>query len=116
MSADERALREEDLRRFVIEPFLDQFDRDFYAEFGRWPAASPLVGTTPVSARRRAAVQALIDRGATEGEREAARAALARLDAADTADTADEDELAARLERDQADEDEFEDAYMHGAA
>lgn len=108
-TTEERARREEDTRRFVRAPFLEDFDREFHAEFGRWPTESPLAGTSPVSDRRRAAIQALIDRGATEGERDAARAAMARLDAPD------DDELA-RLERDRQDEEDFEEAMSHGAA
>lgn len=109
-SREEAARREEDLRRFVREPWLDSFDREFYAEFGRWPSGSRLAGTTPPGdERRRAAIQALIDRGSTEGERAAARAALHRLDAAaelavdaleldDAIDLADEEDLAEWLD------------------
>ncbi len=93
---EEAALREEDARRFVSPGFVDEFDQGFYEEFGRWPAESPRAGTSPASSRRRSAIQALIDRGATEGERDAARAAMERLDAQDEAD--------------------YEDALAHGEA
>lgn len=75
------------------------FDRDYFADFGRYPEESPLYGTTPAAASpRRQAILNLIERGATEGERDAARAALARVD------------------QDAADEDEYLDALYHGAA
>lgn len=60
----------------------DAFDRAYYRRFGRFPAESPLTVEALNLERRRAAVQSLVDAGATEGERAAARAALARLDAA----------------------------------
>jgi hypothetical protein len=96
MSAEERAAREEANRPFVSPSFVDLFDTEFYEEFGRFPAGSPRAGTSPASSRRRTAIQALIDRGATEGERDAARAAMERLDAQDEAD--------------------YEDALAHGEA
>lgn len=124
-----RARREEETRRFVREPWLDDFDREFYAEFGRWPAESRLAGTAPPGDdRRRAAIQALIDHGATEGGRAAARAAMQRLDATaelavdaleldDVHDLADEEDLAEWLdERHEAaggrEDDEDDDDFM----
>lgn len=59
---------------------VDAFDRSYFETYGRYPEESPLFGTTPTSTRRRDAIQALIDRGATEGERAAAQAAMLRLD------------------------------------
>ena len=60
----------------------DAFDRAYYRRFGRFPAESTLSVEAIALERRRAAVQALVEQGATEGERAAARAALSRLDAA----------------------------------
>lgn len=86
------------------------FDTSWYAEYGVYPPESPLYGTTPRSADpRRVAIQALIDQGATEGERAAARAAMERLDAVEL-------EPDPRIVQDAQDEADFEDAYMHGAA
>lgn len=85
----ERALREG----------AEAFDREYYAMFGRYPEESPLFGTTPRSADpRRQAILNLVERGATEGEREAARAALERID------------------REEQDENDYLDALHHGAA
>lgn len=82
-----------------FEQGVDDFDRNFYARFGRYPEESPLYGTTPQQADpRREAILNLIERGATEGERDAARAAFLRID------------------QDAADEDEYLDALYHGAA
>lgn len=58
------------------------FDREYFQGLGRYPSESPLFGTTHVNDKRRAAIQNLIDQGATEGERSAAQAAMERLDAA----------------------------------
>ena len=58
------------------------FDQLYYNDLGRYPEESPLFGTTPVNDKRRQAIIALIERGATEGERSAAQAALERHDAA----------------------------------
>lgn len=58
---------------------VDAYDAAFYKRFGRYPDESPLSAPT-ASTRRREAIQALIDRGATEGEREAAKSALHRLE------------------------------------
>lgn len=60
----------------------DAFDRAYYRRFGRFPVESNLSVEAIALERRRAAVQALVEHGATEGERQAARAALSRLDAA----------------------------------
>ncbi len=89
MSTQERAQREESNRPYVSPQFVDLFDTQFYEEFGRFPEGSPRAGTTPATQRRRSAIQSLIDRGATEGEREAARAAMERLDEQDEADFMD---------------------------
>lgn len=88
---------------------VDAYDLDYFSTFGRYPEESRFnyAPPAPDDSRRRAAIQSLIDRGATEGERDAARAAMARLDQAD--------ELA-RLEADRQDEDDYEDALAHGAA
>jgi hypothetical protein len=61
-----------------FEAGVDAFDRAYYAKYGRYPAESAAAQDT--NPRRRAAIQALIEQGATEGERAAARAALGRLD------------------------------------
>lgn len=98
MSADERRLQEEELRQHVRAPFREQFDQEFYAEFGQYPQESPLHGSRPVDTARRAKIEALATGGATEGERAAALAALERLDA------------------DAQDEADFEDALAHGEA
>lgn len=67
---------------------VDEFDRAYFERFGRYPAESPLAAVSPSVARRRQAVQRLIEQGATEGERAAARAAFERLsDDAGFADT-----------------------------
>lgn len=58
---------------------VDEFDRAYFERFGRYPAESPLAAVSPSVARRRQAVQRLIEQGATEGERAAARAAFERL-------------------------------------
>ncbi len=58
---------------------VDAFDRAYYQRFGVFPAESGLTVESIDLARRRASVQALIEHGATEGERAAARAALGRL-------------------------------------
>lgn len=60
----------------------DAFDRAYYRRFGRFPLESELSVEAIALERRRAAIQALAEQGATEGERTAARAALARLDVA----------------------------------
>jgi len=62
---------------------VDAFDRAYYRRFGRFPEESGLTIEGLRNARRRAAIQQLAERGATPGEREAARAALQRLDLAD---------------------------------
>jgi len=77
---DERERREEETRKYVREPWLDSFDREFYAEFGRYPTASRL-GGRPGNSARRQKVAALAAYGATPGERAAASAALERIDA-----------------------------------
>ena len=58
------------------------FDREYFAGLGRYPEESPLFGTTPVNDKRRQAIIALVEGGATEGERSAAQSALERHDAA----------------------------------
>jgi hypothetical protein len=67
--------------------FVDRYghhSRDWHDDRGLpYPGDEPLqsVVTEPApSSRRREAIQALIDRGATEGERSAAQAAMYRLD------------------------------------
>lgn len=65
----------------------DAFDRAYYRRFGRFPAESPLSEQSLRLEHRRAAIQALVEHGATEGERTAARAALTRLDAAALGET-----------------------------
>lgn len=59
----------------------DEFDRDYYRRFGRFPAESELRAESVHDAARRARISKLVTQGATEGERSAARAALARFDA-----------------------------------
>lgn len=77
---------------------VDAFDAAYFARFGRYPEESPLYGTTPRTADpRRAAILNLAEHGATEGEREAARAALERIAA------------------EAQDEDDYLDALHHGA-
>lgn len=88
---------------------VDAFDQAYFERFGRYPDDSPLAQQAPADARRRAAIQALVDQGATEGERSAARAALARLDA-------EPDPEASRFAQDLADEADYEDALVHGEA
>jgi hypothetical protein len=61
----------------------DAFDREYYRRFGRFPAESELSVASVRDARRRAAIQQLVEHGATPGERAAAQAALQRLDVAD---------------------------------
>jgi hypothetical protein len=62
---------------------VDAFDRDYYRRFGRFPAESKLTVESLRDARRRAAIQQLVEHGSTPGERAAAQAALQRLDLAD---------------------------------
>lgn len=62
---------------------VDAFDRDYYRRFGRFPAESQLTLASFRDARRRAAIEQLVEHGATPGERAAAQAALQRLDLAD---------------------------------
>ena len=76
---------------------VDEFDRAYFRMFGRYPEESPLAHMPPPDPRRKAILN-LIERGATEGEREAAREALARID------------------RDAQDEEDYLDARLHGAA
>lgn len=111
MSADEKALREEELRKFVREPYLGLFDKEFYEQFGRYPSSSPLFGTTPTNTARRRAIQNLIEQGATEGERAAAAAALARLDARSEADDL---EAIAIEDQDELDAEEVAEAEQWG--
>jgi hypothetical protein len=59
----------------------DAFDRDYYQRFGRFPAESQLTEASLAAGRRLSAIRALIEQGATEGERAAASAALGRLEA-----------------------------------
>lgn len=76
----------EDERRDLEAEFLagvDAFDRDYYRRFGRFPAESNLTIASLRDARRRAAIEQLVEHGATPGERAAAQAALQRLDLAD---------------------------------
>ena len=83
-----------------VQAGVDAFDRAYFERFGRYPEESPLYGT-PGPMRddpRRAAIQSLIERGATEGEREAAREALRRID------------------QEAQDEADYEDALAHGEA
>lgn len=78
---------------------VDDFDAEYFRMFGRYPEESPLYGATPRAADpRRQAILNLIEHGATEGEREAARAALERID------------------QEERDEDDYMDALFHGAA
>lgn len=73
---------EDELLRDVEAEMLagaDAFDRAYYQRFGRFPEESPLSIAAVRNERRLAAVEALAERGATEGERAAARAALQRL-------------------------------------
>lgn len=58
---------------------VDAFDREYYRRFGRFPAESTLSVASVRRERLRAAVERLVERGATPGERAAARAALERL-------------------------------------
>ncbi len=81
------AVEQEELRRYVSPAFVEQFDREFYEEFGRWPEGSPLTGTHPVSSQRRAKIQALADQSPFEGERAAARRMLAHMEAASHSET-----------------------------
>lgn len=75
------------------------FDKLYFEEEGRYPSESPLYGSTPRGDDpRRQAILNLVERGATEGERDAARAALERID------------------QDAADEEDYMDALAHGAA
>jgi hypothetical protein len=65
--------------------FVDRYGhhtRDWHDDRGLpYPGDEPHQPVTePTSSRRREAIQALIDRGATEGERAAAQAAMYRLD------------------------------------
>lgn len=103
------AEQEEELRRHVSPAFVDAFDREFAATFGRYPTESPLFGTRPENTARRQAIQNLVEQGATEGERAAARAALLRLDA-------EPDDDAARLAQDLQDEADYEEALAFGEA
>lgn len=64
--------------RYQIEAAYEG-DLEDFADFGRYPEGSPLAGSAARSSRRMAAVQRLVEQGATEGEREAARAALERM-------------------------------------
>ncbi len=66
----------------------DAFDVSYYRRFGRFPDESQLgpeavtrIDTANRSSARRSHIQALIEHGATAGERAAARAALGRLEA-----------------------------------
>ena len=59
----------------------DAFDREYYKRYGRYPAESELTPEVVATERRRTRIQALIEHGATAGERAAARAALGRLEA-----------------------------------
>ncbi len=83
----------------------DAFDRDYYRRYGRFPAESALTVGAVHDAETRARIQALVEHGATEGERAAARAALERID-----------ESERRTSQDAQDEDEYLDALFHGAA
>lgn len=78
------------------------FDKLYYAEEGRYPEESPLFGTAPRGARPgdhlRESIRALIEGGATEGERDAARLAFERRYGEDP------------------DEADYLDALAHGAA
>jgi hypothetical protein len=105
---DEQARPGESERDRAFRVGAARFDREHFEQFGRYPEESPLYGTTPQQDDpRRAAIQALIDRGATEGERAAARAAMHRLDAEPDAE---------RLARDLQDEADFEEAAAFGEA
>lgn len=59
------------------------YPRDYYDDRGLpYPGDEPraaVASDTPSRSRRMAAVQRLVEQGATEGERDAARAALARM-------------------------------------
>lgn len=79
---------------------VDAFDRAYYERFGRYPEESPLYGSQGPrgDTARRQAILNIIELGATEGEREAAREALRRID------------------QDLQDEADYEDALVHGAA
>jgi len=81
---------DDELRRDLEAELLagaDAFDRAYYRRFGRFPEESPLSIASVRDERRRAAILALAEHGATEGERQAARAALRRLDEADAIGT-----------------------------
>jgi hypothetical protein len=71
--------RVEQLRPYVRPAFIESFDKEFYEEFGRWPAGSPNYGQHTNTARREK-VATLAQHGATPGERAAASAALERID------------------------------------
>jgi hypothetical protein len=58
-----------------------QFDQDYYRRFGHYPSESELTPEVVDYERRRSSIQALIEGGATAGERAAASAALGRLEA-----------------------------------
>ena len=89
---------------------VDDFDDEYFRLFGRYPEESTRRPPDP----RRAAIQALIEHGATEGERAAARAALERLDASYERDAAQAEHEQAM--RDRQDEADYEDALYHGEA
>lgn len=80
----------------------DAFDREYFRRFGRFPAESSLSEASLRHERRRAAIESLAERGATEGERAAARAALGRLFAEDVIG----DFPAAAFEQDDPDEED----------
>lgn len=98
------ALEDELLRDVEAEMLagVDAFDRAYYRRFGRFPEESPLSEASVRNERRLAAIEALAERGATPGERAAARAALERLRFEDTIG----DFPAASFEQDDPDEED----------
>lgn len=81
---------------------VDAFDRSYFARFGRYPDESPLSGTPRESDHRRQAILNLVERGATQGERDAARRAY--------------EGLYGPVPDDAADEEDYLEALAHGAA
>ena len=75
-----------DYRETLEEEFLagvDAFDRSYYERFGRFPEESGLTVESVRNEGRRQRIAALVEQGATAGERAAAQAALERIDHSD---------------------------------
>ena len=89
-----RQAREEYARETAEEATEQERERGGF----RRASEEPPLTTVRASDPRRQAIINLVEHGATEGEREAARAALARID------------------QEQQDEDDYLDALHHGAA